>query len=75
MRYWDDFFWILLTALFFSLSHTHTFFRPPGYAAKPKELKVEDALLYLDQVKMEFTDKPHIYNQFLEIMKDFKAEK
>ena len=31
--------------------------------------------MYLDLVKMEFTDKPHIYNQFLEIMKDFKAEK
>lgn len=49
--------------------------RPASFAAKPKELKVEDALLYLDLVKMEFTDKPHIYNQFLEIMKDFKAEK
>jgi len=62
------------SCFFLTLSHSH-FFRPPGYAAKPKELKVEDALLYLDQVKMEFTDKPHIYNQFLEIMKDFKAEK
>ena len=38
-----------------------------------KALKVEDALLYLDQVKMEFVDQPHIYNQFLEVMKDFKS--
>lgn len=39
-----------------------------------RELKVEDALLYLDQVKMEFADKPHIYEKFLEIMKNFKAQ-
>ena len=26
------------------------------------------------QVKMEFSDKPHIYNEFLEIMKNFKAQ-
>lgn len=37
-------------------------------------LKVEDALLYLDQVKMEFSDKPQIYNEFLDIMKNFKAQ-
>ena len=30
-----------------------------------RELKVEDALLYLDQVKMEFGDQPEIYNEFL----------
>ena len=36
-----------------------------------RELKVEDALLYLDQVKMECT--PEIYNKFLDIMKNFKA--
>lgn len=39
-----------------------------------RELKVEDALLYLDQVKLEFGDRPRIYNQFLEIMKNFKAQ-
>ena len=39
-----------------------------------RELKVEDALLYLDQVKVEFADKPHVYNEFLEIMKNFKAQ-
>jgi len=35
---------------------------------------VEDALLYLDQVKMEFGDRPHIYNEFLDIMKTFKTQ-
>ena len=39
-----------------------------------KELRVEDALQYLDQVKMEFGDRPHIYNEFLDIMKTFKTQ-
>ena len=34
-----------------------------------RQLKVEDALAYLDQVKMKFEDKPEIYNQFLDIIK------
>lgn len=38
------------------------------------ELRVEDALLYLDQVKVEFGDRPHIYNEFLDIMKTFKTQ-
>ena len=49
-----------------------------GGAGQPppqmRELKVEDALLYLDQVKLEFGDRPRIYNEFLEIMKNFKAQ-
>ena len=48
---------------------------PIGSVNKPtRELKVEDALLYLDQVKVEFADKPQVYNEFLEIMKNFKAQ-
>ncbi|VDO94917.1 unnamed protein product [Soboliphyme baturini] len=39
-----------------------------------QKLKVEDALSYLDQVKLQFANKPHVYNDFLEIMKDFKAQ-
>ncbi|KAI9922063.1 hypothetical protein PsorP6_000999 [Peronosclerospora sorghi] len=39
-----------------------------------RELRVEDALLYLDQVKQQFGDQPDIYNQFLDVMKDFKAQ-
>ena len=30
--------------------------------------------MYLDQVKHEFGDRPRIYNEFLEIMKNFKAQ-
>ena len=44
--------------------HTHlTFF--PG---------AQDALSYLDQVKVRFSDQPDVYNRFLDIMKDFKSQ-
>ena len=33
-----------------------------------------DALSYLDQVKVRFVDQPDVYNQFLDIMKDFKSQ-
>ncbi|XP_016957323.1 paired amphipathic helix protein Sin3a isoform X1 [Drosophila biarmipes] len=36
-------------------------------------LKVEDALSYLDQVKYQYADQPQIYNNFLDIMKEFKS--
>jgi paired amphipathic helix protein Sin3a len=39
-----------------------------------RELRVEDALVYLDDVKREFGDRPKIYNEFLEIMKNFKSQ-
>ena len=37
-------------------------------------LRVKDALLYLDQVKIHFSDNPDVYNKFLDIMKDFKSQ-
>ncbi|XP_062132486.1 uncharacterized protein LOC133843102 isoform X3 [Drosophila sulfurigaster albostrigata] len=43
-----------------------------GSAAAPR-LKVEDALSYLDQVKYQYADQPQIYNNFLDIMKEFKS--
>lgn len=39
-----------------------------------QRLKVEDALTYLDQVKLQFEKKPEVYNQFLDIMKEFKSQ-
>jgi histone deacetylase complex regulatory component SIN3 len=36
---------------------------------------LSDALGYLDQVKVRFSDDADVYNRFLQIMKDFKAEK
>ena len=37
-----------------------------------KQLKVEDALGYLERVKSTFADNPKVYSDFLDIMKDFK---
>ncbi|UZJ52825.1 hypothetical protein CBS101457_002145 [Exobasidium rhododendri] len=37
-------------------------------------LNVKDALSYLDQVKVQFSDHPDVYNRFLDIMKDFKSQ-
>ncbi|KAG1810180.1 uncharacterized protein HD556DRAFT_1318620 [Suillus plorans] len=39
-----------------------------------RPLNVTDALSYLDAVKVQFQDKPDVYNHFLDIMKDFKSE-
>mmetsp|Transcript_17446 Transcript_17446/g.24523 ORF Transcript_17446/g.24523 Transcript_17446/m.24523 type:complete len:1501 (+) Transcript_17446:228-4730(+) len=47
---------------------------PPPPGGIMRELRVEDALLYLDDVKREFGDRPRIYNEFLEIMKNFKSQ-
>jgi len=35
---------------------------------------LQDALSYLDQVKVQFSDHPDVYNRFLDIMKDFKSQ-
>jgi len=39
-----------------------------------RPLNVTDALSYLDAVKVQFQDKPDVYNHFLDIMKDFKSQ-
>lgn len=39
-----------------------------------QRLKVEDALTYLDQVKLQFGNQPQVYNDFLDIMKEFKSQ-
>ncbi|XP_048828741.1 SIN3 transcription regulator family member Aa [Brienomyrus brachyistius] len=39
-----------------------------------QRLKVEDALSYLDQVKLQFGSQPQVYNDFLDIMKEFKSQ-
>ncbi|XP_046897367.1 paired amphipathic helix protein Sin3a-like isoform X2 [Hypomesus transpacificus] len=57
-------------------SHTH----PPAPMAASQgqqqfqRLKVEDALSYLDQVKLQFGNQPQVYNDFLDIMKEFKSQ-
>jgi paired amphipathic helix protein Sin3a len=39
-----------------------------------RALNVTDALSYLDAVKVQFHEKPEVYNRFLDIMKDFKSQ-
>ncbi|KPM05974.1 paired amphipathic helix protein Sin3a-like protein [Sarcoptes scabiei] len=52
--------------------------QPPSSSCQQQpqfqRLKVEDALSYLDQVKFKFNDKPQVYNDFLDIMKEFKSQ-
>uniref|UniRef100_A0A3Q2ZJC4 Paired amphipathic helix protein Sin3a n=1 Tax=Kryptolebias marmoratus TaxID=37003 RepID=A0A3Q2ZJC4_KRYMA len=40
----------------------------------PQGYQVEDALSYLDQVKLQFGNQPQVYNDFLDIMKEFKSQ-
>uniref|UniRef100_A0A6Q2WW69 Paired amphipathic helix protein Sin3a n=1 Tax=Esox lucius TaxID=8010 RepID=A0A6Q2WW69_ESOLU len=50
---------------------------PPATAQGQQQfqrLKVEDALSYLDQVKLQFGNQPQVYNDFLDIMKEFKSQ-
>lgn len=47
---------------------------PVGPSVETRPLNVSDALGYLDAVKLQFQDKPDVYNHFLDIMKDFKSQ-
>ncbi|KAL4269176.1 Transcriptional regulatory protein Sin3-like protein [Pleurotus pulmonarius] len=50
---------------------------PSGVQPSPepgRPLDVTDALSYLDAVKVQFQEKPDVYNRFLDIMKDFKSQ-
>ncbi|KAF8593106.1 kinase-like protein [Ceratobasidium sp. AG-I] len=49
---------------------------PAGSPLSPeaRPLNVQDALSYLEMVKIKFQDEPEVYNNFLDIMKDFKSQ-
>ncbi|KAL5614953.1 uncharacterized protein BROUX77_000790 [Berkeleyomyces rouxiae] len=57
---------------------------PSGHSAAPpaqgpaiaqgQQPILNDALTYLDQVKVQFHEQPDVYNRFLDIMKDFKSQ-
>ncbi|KAL8670693.1 MAG: hypothetical protein Q9168_004781 [Polycauliona sp. 1 TL-2023] len=49
---------------------------PNGMAAltQGQQPILNDALSYLDQVKVRFVEHPDVYNRFLDIMKDFKSQ-
>ncbi|KAF8893642.1 hypothetical protein CPB85DRAFT_1230305 [Mucidula mucida] len=48
---------------------------PHPLVAQERSLNVNDALGYLDSVKVQFHEQPLVYNQFLEIMKEFKSQR
>ena len=35
---------------------------------------LQDALSYVEEVKLAFVDQPHIYNAFLDILKDYPSQ-
>lgn len=40
-----------------------------------RAINVQDALRYLDMIKVESDGQPEVYKEFLDIMKDFKLQK
>ncbi|KXS98156.1 hypothetical protein AC579_9993 [Pseudocercospora musae] len=44
-----------------------------GQQGQGQQPILNDALSYLDQVKVQFAEHPDVYNRFLDIMKDFKS--
>ena len=55
--------------------HTCTEMPLSTHAPLAQPLQVEDALSYLDKVKMQFGNQPQVYNDFLDIMKEFKSQR
>ncbi|KAE8689306.1 Paired amphipathic helix protein Sin3-like 2 [Hibiscus syriacus] len=47
----------------------------PGGGSTPQKLTTNDALTYLKEVKEMFQDQKEKYDMFLEVMKDFKAQR
>ena len=48
---------------------------PPPSTPEYSQVKFEKALDFLDQVKLQFANQPQVYKLFLNIMKDFKAQR
>ena len=46
-----------------------------GGGRSAQKLTTNDALAYLKAVKDKFADKREKYDEFLEVMKDFKAQR
>ncbi|KAI3413787.1 Paired amphipathic helix protein Sin3b [Globodera pallida] len=42
-------------------------------SVKSRKLQVDDALSYLEKVRQQFSNDPQVYNDFLEVMKEFKS--
>ncbi|KAI1003503.1 Paired amphipathic helix protein [Podosphaera aphanis] len=57
-----------------AITQGHQLSGGPALAQASQQPILNDALSYLDQVKVQFADQPDVYNSFLDIMKDFKSQ-
>ncbi|SPQ18333.1 7f40f6cf-cb5a-48eb-956d-18c86878a74f [Thermothielavioides terrestris] len=57
-----------------SMGPGHAMPAGPGGMPQGQQPILNDALSYLDQVKVQFHEQPDVYNRFLDIMKDFKSQ-
>jgi histone deacetylase complex regulatory component SIN3 len=50
---------------------------PAGHAGggNKQALQISDAMKYMDKVRDVFSDRPEVYMQFLDIMKNFQAQR
>ncbi|KAE8446484.1 hypothetical protein EG329_011947 [Mollisiaceae sp. DMI_Dod_QoI] len=55
-----------------SIPESHPYYQPSAVDTAQTPI-LNDALHYLDQIKVEFQDQPEKYNLFLDVMKAFKA--
>jgi paired amphipathic helix protein Sin3a len=49
--------------------------RPPPQGNGNGSITTRDALAYLKEVKDKFQEKPHTYEQFLQVMREFKSNR
>ena len=48
---------------------------PPQPGGGPAQTQINDAMRYMDTVRELFADRPNVYVHFLDIMKDFQAQR
>ncbi len=63
------------TEVMIALRRTGLLPHRPGQPSTSGKLTTNDALSYLRDVKVKFQDNKEIYDEFLEIMKEFKAQR
>lgn len=46
-----------------------------GGGGLPASLQIGDAMKYMDRVRDTFIDRPEVYMQFLDVMKEFQSDR
>ena len=47
----------------------------PLNESNPQAEKFKNTLDFLEEIKLQFTHEPRVYMQFLDILRDFKAQR